>query len=273
MELTREEQYLAYLSGTGTALPEPITRNERYLYNLCKNGTGGAKTWSDLGESPTGGDTLEWDGNTEGKTVIDMSDTVDRIFFKVSDATPTEDDFTNGATGIFQPDGIEVPIDIFIPFADGCYFLSDLFALVIPTDNFSAENEEVGLTITAAEKGVYFAKSDGVAFYSSLTIPNFTGFPSVNKVPEEYLPGANILVADSEKYLYKEGADTTDTTQRLTASELKNIFRSGMPTWLVLSEDLYEDWFAVNSGGFEGGVGFLTVLTLNVTFYTAEYTA
>lgn len=33
--VTREEQYLAYLNGEDVTIPEPITRVEQYLYELC----------------------------------------------------------------------------------------------------------------------------------------------------------------------------------------------------------------------------------------------
>lgn len=40
--VTREEKYLAYLTGDYTGkLPKPITRKERYLYELCLKGIGG----------------------------------------------------------------------------------------------------------------------------------------------------------------------------------------------------------------------------------------
>lgn len=40
--ITREEKYLAYLTGDYKAgIPKPITRQERYLYELCLNGMGG----------------------------------------------------------------------------------------------------------------------------------------------------------------------------------------------------------------------------------------
>ena len=40
--VTREEKYLAYLTGdyTGEIL-KPITRKEKYLYELCLKGIGG----------------------------------------------------------------------------------------------------------------------------------------------------------------------------------------------------------------------------------------
>lgn len=40
--ITREEKYLAYLTGDYTGeLPKPITRKEKYLYELCLKGMGG----------------------------------------------------------------------------------------------------------------------------------------------------------------------------------------------------------------------------------------
>lgn len=40
--ITREEKYLAYLTGDYTGeLPKPITKKEKYLYELCLKGIGG----------------------------------------------------------------------------------------------------------------------------------------------------------------------------------------------------------------------------------------
>lgn len=40
--VTREEKYLAYLTGDYTGeIPKPITRKEKYLYELCLKGMGG----------------------------------------------------------------------------------------------------------------------------------------------------------------------------------------------------------------------------------------
>lgn len=40
--VTREEKYLAYLTGDYTGeIPKPITRKEKYLYELCIKGMGG----------------------------------------------------------------------------------------------------------------------------------------------------------------------------------------------------------------------------------------
>lgn len=36
--VTREEQYYAYMNGEDVNIPEPVTRREQYLYNLCLKG-------------------------------------------------------------------------------------------------------------------------------------------------------------------------------------------------------------------------------------------
>lgn len=181
MELTREEQYLAYLSGTGTALPEPITRNERYLYNLCKNGTGGAKTWDDLGYSPTGGDTLTWDGNTEGLESVDMGD--GSFLYKISDATPSlaeaQQGFVMGKDAEpeeFVGEQIAFLNETIYAFMGG----DPSYGMVVLVDNA----DFFGVTIPS--KGLYILGAPSDSYF--LTIPGYTGFPSVNKVPEEYLP-------------------------------------------------------------------------------------
>ena len=42
--ITREEKYLAYLTGDYTGeIQKPITRKEKYLYKLCTDGIGTSK--------------------------------------------------------------------------------------------------------------------------------------------------------------------------------------------------------------------------------------
>lgn len=42
--ITREEKYLAYLTGDYTGeIPKPITRKEKYLHKLCTDGIGASK--------------------------------------------------------------------------------------------------------------------------------------------------------------------------------------------------------------------------------------
>ena len=71
--VTRKEQYYSYMAGESSYLTETITREEKYLYYLCKNGTGGGGSggttnYNDLTNKPQiNGVTLE--GN---KTSADL---------------------------------------------------------------------------------------------------------------------------------------------------------------------------------------------------------
>ena len=42
MGKSRIEKYLAYLSGEDVKLPEPFTKQEKLLYNICKKGVTGS---------------------------------------------------------------------------------------------------------------------------------------------------------------------------------------------------------------------------------------
>ena len=42
MGKNRIEKYLAYLSGEDVKLPEPFTKQEKLLYNICKKGVTGS---------------------------------------------------------------------------------------------------------------------------------------------------------------------------------------------------------------------------------------
>lgn len=59
MGKARTEKYLAYLSGEDVAIPEPYTKQDRYLYNLCKSGSGSVdvdKTLTQTGKAADAGE-------------------------------------------------------------------------------------------------------------------------------------------------------------------------------------------------------------------------
>lgn len=112
--ITREETFLAAAGGQSVELPEPVTRKEMLLKAVAENSGGGSgsggnvpaggnegqvltkrsgenydtewqdipqTSWYDLKDKPFGDEYvfIEWDGNTEGKEVIDEH------YYKVSD--------------------------------------------------------------------------------------------------------------------------------------------------------------------------------------------
>lgn len=125
-----------------------------------------------------GGDTLTWDGNTEGLVNFGGS------HYKISDVVLTLDDCANGVHIVANGESAEVPLAYIQEFYAqsgivGCdYFFS------VPEDNYQA------LGLTFPEAGVYFCKAD--VTLESITIPGYTGFVTtktvVKTLDEKYMP-------------------------------------------------------------------------------------
>ena len=209
-----------------------------------------------FGDMPTGGDTLYWDGNTEGLETLDLGMGV--LFYKLSDAAPSLEELNTGT--LQYSHGIEQAIDA-APIADTVFLAGEL-ALICTADT-SAE----GITVP---KGVFFTLAEGV-HVSSLTIPGYTGFPVTKKIEEKYLPGAVILYADAEAegYLYAT-SDTSDTSKRLTKAELLKVLQSGNAVYLHHLDFVYCLAVTFIDLGDSMGVGF-AISGEYVNAYTAEY--
>ena len=112
-----------------------------------------------------GGDTLTWDGNTEGL------ENIGGLLYKVSDAVPTAEYCIGGATiSVSTGASVEIPAeDMESCCAEDGLINADLF-LCVPYDGYLGD----GFT---ANKGTYFVK-EGEIYVTSLTIPNYTGFGS-----------------------------------------------------------------------------------------------
>ena len=66
MAITREEQYLANMSGEDVNIPEPITRKEQYLYKICISGGSGGGSQGPKGIKGNKGD--KGDTGADGTT-------------------------------------------------------------------------------------------------------------------------------------------------------------------------------------------------------------
>lgn len=210
-----------------------------------------------FGDMPTGGDTLYWDGNTEG--LVCVSD----AFYKVSDATPSYDEATNyNLNFVLGSENIIITAEE-MPVAwitEGVSYILGEGVIVFVEDS----------TSDGATKGVYFTKYSDNEFISSLTIPGYTGFPVTKKMEEKYLPGAVILYADAENYLYAT-SDTSDTSKRMTTAELLNAVESGKSIYVYdKSSDgmvSYNQSLSFAALGDAGGIE-----TMLGEFFAAEYT-
>lgn len=136
-----------------------------------------------VGESPTGSDTLTWDGNTEGLTsVLDM-------LYKVSDSIIPAEALANGFkykfnNGLEAEESLEGLVSMGFPVTDDGFIFGGNF-MVVPYDNYDLSAIEMeGITCS---KGVYFASTEGM-FVSELYIPGYAGFPTFKKLDEKYLP-------------------------------------------------------------------------------------
>ena len=177
-----------------------------------------------FGDSPTGGDTLYWDGNTEGLV------NVDGVYYKVSDTFPTLDELSLGAT--LSGAGQTAPVE-FEELISGLIVENAGYLVWIVAEN------AVGVDIDGLifpEAGTYFANEGGV-YMSSLTIPGYTGFPVTKKMEEKYLPGAVILYEDGT-YLYNT-EDVSDASNRTSYAKFKGALQNGIPIYICVGGFMY----------------------------------
>lgn len=163
----RKEIFLKALANGKEPNIKPLTREEVLLAKQAKResestGGGGASSWNDLEPFETvGGDTLTWDGNTEGL------ETDDGQFYKVTDIAPSIEAFANGGS-------VTVNTGDILPFT-------------------SAEITEFDAGFTVGEYALIGANfgtrllAVGGNYISSLTINGYTGF-TTTKLKEEYIP-------------------------------------------------------------------------------------
>ena len=156
--------------------------------------TGGVTCWSDLTDKPFGektvmGDTLTWDGNTEGRTKVFVDEYQDFVY--VSDNIPTIEDLQNAVTMVskcgdrtetwkLEPDWI-VDHDDYID-VDGTF--------ITKMDNVTVSVFEGNREVTLPKAGIYFwwVHGDG-EWLESLTINGYNGFPrtEITPLPNKYL--------------------------------------------------------------------------------------
>ena len=147
-------------------------------------------TWENIENRPFGempGDTLTWDGNTDGLESVSSSNGL--VFFKISDAIITRDDIMNGyeitiSNGYSEQTSGENAQDIYDTI--GCCYPGPAFCPT--TDGASVEID--GVTIVFPTAGVWHLNADFMEgdYMKSFTIPGYTGFSSIKKIDPKYLP-------------------------------------------------------------------------------------
>ena len=174
-----------------------------------------------FGEYEEYGDTLTWDGNTDGLESVDMSGDGSMVLYKISDAMPTQGDIqgnweisfklfdgTGGATvsetlltDLGRFDYSDIPMFL---------FLNSMPTLVVMPSNYAGFNITGGIYVVD-----HIEFTEGEAYISSLTINGYTGFitKTVTPLDEKYMP---VLKSPSGKKF----KITVDDTGTLTATEV-----------------------------------------------------
>lgn len=157
------------------------------------------KPFEDL---PTGGDTLTWDGNTEGLEVCNER------MYRVSDVVPSLDDLKKGITvSLMAPGGtirsIEVPESDVVERFDGFYSVRNVVYVIT----------ETAAVTKGTPSGTYFMYGSNISMSTiSLTIPGYTGFPMTKKIEEKFIPDLpatvpNILTANVGQMILVKAVD------------------------------------------------------------------
>lgn len=137
--------------------------------------------WKDLGESATGEDTLTWDGNTTGLPNIENT------YYKVADIPPLSAIAQGGSltnidgTFNFVSDDLKANTSSVATLRESIVFVLQDNAKII-----LGEKE-----IIVPERGIYFVNVliNGINLINtSLTLNGYTGFPSVKRLDEKYMP-------------------------------------------------------------------------------------
>lgn len=165
------------------------------------------------GEIEVPGDTLTWDGNTDGRYIVGNA------FVKISDATPTMEDFANGCIRETSVSGkMDIPPDS-IYASEGTLQVAGEAVMIVPEANTS------WLNLLFEEAGIYtiFAHPDR---FVSLTIPGYTGFPTkaIKPIDKKYLP-ADIggstrfrVATNSHKIYVADGSEVEATSADVDAA-------------------------------------------------------
>ena len=172
-----------------------------FLNGGAGGGSAGVTSWNDLKDKPFGegttlGDTLTWDGDTNGRVSV-----IDGLYYHVSDSVPALDDFRNGCTVVYHQNmwededeyiELEVPFEMIQEsYQENGFVMFESF-FVIPTDNY------VVYDIVLPKAGIYLMYQGGTDdngnlyfhYQSSLTIPGcgkLTG-TTVTPIDEKFIP-------------------------------------------------------------------------------------
>lgn len=206
-----------------------------------------------FGETVVGGDTLTWDGNTEG-LLCDGG-----VYYKVSDATPSIEDCANGASMVFSSrdgnrEGEELTAESIVSLADGLVLIGEAYS--VHETALNVEHEAIGGTVFT-EPGTYFFATEGGDYISSLTIPGYAGFQTktVKTIDTKFLP-EHLQFGDEVQHGLVVDSQTVEVEYGYAELYgVYGVFKEGNTYNVVFDDVTYEcvawyhdDWCAVTVG-------------------------
>lgn len=139
-----------------------------------------------FGETTVKGDTLTWDGNTDGLVSVNELESDQPYFYKISDAVITMADYANGVIVEIAGQSQTLPAEYIAEqiATEGAVAVCD-FVFYVPKDNTNA------FDATFPEAGWYHVDpTESGGILCAVTIPGYTGFESTTVKPldEKFMP-------------------------------------------------------------------------------------
>lgn len=164
---------------------------------------------------------ITWDGDTAGKTEVDLTSALGFNVYLVSDATPSAEDLIGATVSIYTgSDTMEIPLgsEYVQTISDNIILLAEGNAFVILTDN----SEYNGITFQS--KGTYFVNSDG-AYVSGISKK------VVNKIDKKFIP--NGIDTLKITVTYNSSADTYSNADK-SSNDIETCLSNGGIPYIAL---------------------------------------
>ena len=164
---------------------------------------------------------ITWDGDTAGKTEVDLTSALGFNVYLVSDATPSAEDLIGATLSISTgSDTMEVTLssEYVQTISDNIIVLLDGYAFVVLADN----SEHNGITFPS--KGTYFVNSDGV-YVSGLTKK------VVNKIDKKFIP--NGIDTLKITVTYNSSTDTYSNADK-SSDDIESCLNNGGIPYIAL---------------------------------------
>lgn len=242
--VTREEKYLAYLTGDYTGeIPKPITRKEKYLYELCLKGIGGeispeeikAAVNEYLEKNPVkpGATTEQAQQIEQNKTDIallkeDINDLEETLFNnKSASIIPFHDNWILSDNGVLTENGCSVSDLIPVGNAKRLKLNFSLFSTMksgrtIQFSTSSTNWQGIISTVTTTEKDKFVEIPTG-AVYVRVAFPTNFSNPIISLFENSLKPEANVGTDGIE-----DGAVTFAKQSFITKEYGENIYNESM---------------------------------------------